>query len=120
MRRAGKICCSCGLAIDAGTWHKPGERVCDRCNPANKPRRVRLAFIRVGAHWHCSFSDEDRRVSLPRTYSFAIEDKIAGLARCGGGLKCLADIQALEHGLRGGRGNVDLLLTPEQYRKLEE
>jgi hypothetical protein len=118
MRLAGRICWRCGAGLDAAPWQSPGERACERCDPANKPRKVRMAFTLVGDHWHCTFSDEERHIPLPRTYSFAIEDKITDLARRGGGLKCLADVQALEHGLRGGRGNVSLLLTPEQYDKL--
>jgi hypothetical protein len=40
------------------------------------------------------------------------------MIRRGNGFKDLASKQAIEHAMRSGRGNVDLLLNEDQYNKL--
>ena len=40
------------------------------------------------------------------------------MIRRGNGFRDLACRQAVEHAIAAGRGNIDLLLTPEQYAKL--
>jgi hypothetical protein len=61
-----------------------------------------------------------RRISalrpLPRVPSNP--DNLVEMIRRGNGLRDLASKQAVEHAIMTGRGNVDLLLTPEQYERL--
>ena len=116
-RLEGRICYSCSVPLDT-SWQKPGERSCSRCNSPNKPRRVRMAFVLMNDRWRCIFTDEAQGTTLSRTLSFVLKERVTELVRRGGGLKCLADVQALEHGLRSGRGNVTLSLTPHQYVRL--
>jgi hypothetical protein len=40
------------------------------------------------------------------------------MIRRGNGFRDLASKQAVEHAIMAGRGNVDLLLTSEQYERL--
>jgi hypothetical protein len=40
------------------------------------------------------------------------------MIRRGNGFRDLASKQAMEHAIIAGRGNIDLLLTDEQYAKL--
>jgi hypothetical protein len=62
--------------------------------------------------------EPDLKTPLPRKFTFATPDKVEELIRRGGGMKDLADRQAVEHGIGMGRGGVYLSLTEEQYRKL--
>ncbi|WP_221313408.1 hypothetical protein, partial [Granulicella aggregans] len=39
-----------------------------RCDPANQPRRVRMAFVLVNDRWRCTFTDETQGVPLPRSF----------------------------------------------------
>ena len=77
-----------------------------------------MAFVLMNDRWRCIFTDEAQGTTLSRTLSFVLKERVTELVRRGGGLKCLADVQALEHGLRSGRGNVTLSLTPHQYVRL--
>jgi hypothetical protein len=74
-------------------------------------------MIRDG--WYCQFLEADLKTSLPKTFTFAIPEKIIELAERGRGLKDLASKQALEHGIEKGRGGIYLHLTHEQYNKLK-
>jgi hypothetical protein len=49
--------------------------------------------------------------ALDRTFTNA--DKMVEMIRRGNGLRDLASKQAVDHAIRSGRGNVDLLLTDE-------
>jgi hypothetical protein len=44
--------------------------------------------------------------------------KLVEMIRRGNGFRDLASKQAVERAIMAGRGNVDLLLTPEQYARL--
>jgi hypothetical protein len=45
-------------------------------------------------------------------------DNMVEMIRRGNGFRDLASKQAVEHAIMAGRGNVDLLLTQEQYERL--
>jgi hypothetical protein len=64
------------------------------------------------AGWYCQFLESDLRTSLHRTLTFATPGKIIEVAERGGGLKDLADRQALEVGIAKGRGGIYLELNP--------
>lgn len=68
--------------------------------------------------WHCQFLEEDLKTALPRTLRFATPDKIMELVERTGALRDLACRQAVQHGINEGRGGVWLVLTGEQYQKL--
>ncbi len=69
--------------------------------------------------WHCQYLEEDLKTSLPRKLTFATSAKILELAQHAGALRDLACRQAIEHGISVGRGGVWLMLTQEQYGKLQ-
>jgi hypothetical protein len=69
--------------------------------------------------WYCQFLEEDLKTSLPRKLIFTTSAKILELAEHAGALRDLACRQAIEHGISVGRGGVWLILTGQQYRKLE-
>jgi hypothetical protein len=71
------------------------------------------------AGWHCQFLESDLRTSLPCTLTFSSPGKILELAERGGGLKDLADRQALDAGIATGRGGIYLELTALQYAALK-
>jgi hypothetical protein len=79
-------------------WQPPGERACDSCAaqraPAPKLRRIHMSFV-LRKQWLCTFMEEDLRTKAAP-----------------------ASKQAVEHAIMAGRGNVDLLLTQEQYERL--
>ena len=68
--------------------------------------------------WHCQFLEEDLKTALPRKLRFATPDKIMELVERTGALRDLACRQAVQHGISEGRGGVWLVLSGEQYRKL--
>jgi hypothetical protein len=121
MRLAGKICCLCGRHLDAMLWQSPGERVCDACeakrSPAPKLHRIHMSFV-LRDRWHCTFLAEDLRTAVAPARTFSNPDSMLEMIRRGNGLRDLACRQAVEHAIQSGRGNVDLLLTPEQFAKL--
>ncbi|HEV2711418.1 MAG TPA: hypothetical protein VGU67_14475 [Edaphobacter sp.] len=51
--------------------------------------------------------------------TFASDDTLLDMLKRGDGLKDLADRQALENGMKNGRGRATMRLNPEQYRKLK-
>jgi hypothetical protein len=69
--------------------------------------------------WHCQFLEEDLKTPLPKTLTFQSPDKLMELAERGGAAMNLEGRQALEGGIRSGRGGVWLKLTGEQYGKLK-
>jgi hypothetical protein len=117
MRLAGKICCFCGRYLDATLWQPPGERACDSCAaqraPAPKLHRIHMSFV-LRERWHCTFMEEDLRTQAARPRTFTNPDNMVEMIRSGNGFRDLASKQAVEHAIMTGRGNVDLLLTPEQ------
>lgn len=121
MRLAGKICCFCGRHLDVLLWQPPGERACDACTaqrtPAPKLRRVHMSFV-LRDKWHCTFLEEDLRTRAARPRAFSNPDTMIEMIRRGNGFRDLASRQAVEQAILAGRGNVDLLLTPEQYARL--
>jgi hypothetical protein len=68
----------------------------------------------MALHFHGGGSPHSGR--SPRT--FTNPDKMVEMIRRGKGICDLASRQAVEHAIMTGRGNVDLLLTPEQYERL--
>src|SRR6266851_5063433 len=121
MRLAGKICCFCGRYLDVMLWQPPGERACDSCAaqraPAPKLRRIHMSFA-LRDRWYCTFMEEDLRTPAASGRSFTSADNMVEMIRRGNGFRDLASRQAVEHAIQAGRGNVDLLLTEDQYNKL--
>ncbi|HTF68722.1 MAG TPA: hypothetical protein VK638_39190 [Edaphobacter sp.] len=121
MRLAGKICGLCGRHLNAMLWQPLGERVCETCeakrSTTQKLRRIHMSFA-LGDRWYCTFMEEDPRTPAAPGRTFTSADNLVGMIRRGNGLRDLASQQAVEHAVRSGRGNVDLLLTDEQYSKL--
>jgi hypothetical protein len=70
--------------------------------------------------WYCQFLEEDLKTSLPRKVTLKTEDQVKEMARRGGAVMNLESEQAIEHGIKNGRGGIYLQLTDEQYRKLKE
>ena len=68
--------------------------------------------------WHCTFMGEDLRTPVASPRTFTNPDNMVEMIRRGNGFRDLASKQAVEHAITTGRGNVDLLLTPEQYERL--
>ena len=62
--------------------------------------------------------EEDLRTKAAPPRTFTNSDKMVEMIRRGNGFRDLASKQAVEHAIMTGRGNVDLLLTPEQYERL--
>ena len=68
--------------------------------------------------WYCQFLDEDMKTPLPRTLSFADDQKIWEMAKRGGFTLNIAGRKELEAALRKGVGGIWLDLRPDQYAKL--
>ena len=121
MRLAGKICCLCGRHLDAMLWQPPGERVCNSCeakrSPTPKLHRIHMSFV-LHERWHCTFLAEDLRTTIAPARTFSTSDSMLEMIRRGNGFRDLACRQAVDLAIQAGRGNVDLLLTPEQFAKL--
>jgi hypothetical protein len=102
-------------------WQPPGERVCDSCeaqrSPIPKLRRIHMSFV-LHERWHCTFLAEDLRTPIAPARTFSKPDSMLEMIRRGNGLRDLACRQAVDLAIQAGRGNVDLLLTPEQFAKL--
>jgi hypothetical protein len=79
--------------------------------------RVYLSFMRSQG-WYCQFLEPDLKTSLPRTFTFASEDKLRELVERGGGMVDSESRNMVDHAIEMGRGGVYLNLTAEQYRKL--
>jgi hypothetical protein len=77
-----------------------------------------MSFMNAKDGWYCQFLEPDLKTPLPRKFTFVTPDKVEELIRRGGGMRDLADRQAVEHGIEMGRGGVYLNLTEEQYRRL--
>lgn len=122
MRLAGKICCFCGRHLDALLWQPQGERACEECQAERAPaapklRRIHMSFV-LRDCWRCTFTHEDLRTPAAPPRIFTSPDNMVEMIRRGNGFRDLASRQAVEHAMLSGAGNVDLLLTPEQYAKL--
>ena len=121
MRLAGKICCLCSRHLDAMLWQPPGERTCEACeaqrSPTPKLHRIHMSFV-LHERWHCTFLAEDLRTPIAPARTFSNPDSMLELIRRGNGFRDLACRQAVDLAIEAGRGNVDLLLTPEQFAKL--
>lgn len=105
-------------------WQPPGERVCEACeareakrSPVPKLRRIHMSFV-LRERWHCTFTEEDLRAPAALGRTFTSADNMVEMIRRGNGFRDLASRQAVEHAMQSGLGNVDLLLTEEQYNKL--
>ena len=110
-RLAGKVCCACRNSLPPDPT---GERYCERCAPR---RRICMHYMLATGGWYCQFLEEDLKTPLRRTFTFATEEKVLDMAKRGGA-EWTSDREAMEYGLRQGRGNVWLRLTAEQYAKL--
>jgi hypothetical protein len=62
--------------------------------------------------------EEDLRTQAAPPLTFTNPDKMVEMIRRGNGRRDLDFKQAVEHAIMAGRGNVDLLLRPEQYQRL--
>ena len=81
-------------------------------------QRVYLRFALRGTSWRCEFLPDGSGSPLPRVLTFSSADKVRELAERGDGLPNLEAKQALELGIRTGRGGTYLRLSPEQISKL--
>jgi hypothetical protein len=68
--------------------------------------------------WYCTFMEEDLRSPAAPGRTFTSADNMVEMIRRGNGFRDLASRQAVEHAIQSGRGNVDLLLTDDQYNTL--
>ncbi len=82
-------------------------------------QRVYLRFALRGTRWRCEFLPEGKDKPLPRVLIFSSADKVRALAERGSGLLNLEARQALELGIRTGRGGTYLRLSAEQLSKLQ-
>jgi hypothetical protein len=82
-------------------------------------QRVYLRFALRGTRWRCEFLPEGKDIPLPRVLTFSSADKVWALAERGSGLLNLEAKQALELGIRAGRGGTYLRLSSEQLSKLQ-
>jgi hypothetical protein len=80
--------------------------------------RVYMSFMQSHG-WYCQFLETDLKTPLPRTLTFATEDKVTELVKRCGGLSNLEAKQSLERGIGMGRGGLYLNLAPEQYGRLK-
>jgi hypothetical protein len=85
--------------------------------PAPKLRRIHMSFV-LRERWHCTFMEEDLRTQAAPPRTFTNPDNIVEMIGRGNRLRDLASKQAVKHAIITGRGNVDLLLAPEQYDRL--
>jgi hypothetical protein len=69
--------------------------------------------------WHVVFFDSASKRRLSRELILEQDDKLYELAKRGQALRELADKQALDGAIQGGKGGLFLKLTDDQYRKLE-
>jgi len=81
---------------------------------------VYVSFMLYAELWNCQFLEEDLKTSLPRKLNLSTSDKVIELIRRGGGIKDLADRQAVERAIGIGRGGAYLMLTGEQYQTLKQ
>ena len=102
-------------------WQPPGERVCETCEtqraPTPKLHRIHMSFV-LRERWHCTFLAEDLRTPIAPARTLSHPDSMREMIRRGNGFRDLACRQAVDLAIQAGRGNVDLLLTPEQFAKL--
>lgn len=84
---------------------------------SNSKHRVYMRYERKVDVWHVSFTLQTGSRPL-RTFTFTTADKVEQLADRAGALRTLADRQALESGIRAGRGGIQLLLDNAQLDRL--
>jgi hypothetical protein len=84
---------------------------------APKLRRIHMSFVQRD-RWHCTFTEKDLCTKAAPSRTFTSPENLIETIRRGNGFRDLACRQAVEHAILAGRGNVDLLLTSEQYAKL--
>jgi len=99
LRLEGKIFGSCKTSLPAP--HTGRETYCNRCRPSLKV--VYAAFERK-AVWHVVFFDSASKRRLGRELILQEDDKLYELDKRGQALGELADKQAIEAAIRGGRG----------------
>jgi hypothetical protein len=76
-----------------------------------------MSFV-LHERWHCTFFAEDLRTPIAPARTFSKPDSMLEMIRRGHSPRDLACRQAVDLAIEAGRGNVDLLLTPEQFAKL--
>ena len=111
-RARGEICDSCKVPLQSPPA-KP--RLCAKCA---RPHRIYMSFVAGPNGWQCAFLQADLVTPLRLRLTFATPNKIMVLAERGGALNALADRQALEGGIKSGRGGLYLQLTTDQLRRL--
>ena len=111
LRQDGKICYSCKVFLPAP--HTGRETFCNHCKPSLKV--VYAAFERK-AGWHVVFFDSTSKRRLGRELLLQEDSKLYELAKRGQALRELADKQAIEAAIRGGRGGLFLKLNPSSTR----
>lgn len=94
-----------------------GERLCEKCKSPGM-HRVYMYYMRR-EEWTCQFLEEDLKTALPHKLHFKSEEKIRTIVDKVGNFANLQDRQALDYGLRIGRGGVWLQLSGEQYLRLK-
>ena len=77
-----------------------------------------MKFEQTGTGWRIEFLADGVRPVLRKQLLFTDPDKITDFAEQGGMDSTLASRQALEHGIRTGRGGVYLNLTDEQFERI--
>jgi hypothetical protein len=114
-RLAGKICAKCGNRLSDAPL-TPGERLCSNCR-SPQIHRVYMYYM-FREVWTCQFLEEDMKTPLQRQLHFRDVEKIREIVAKVGNFANLQDRQALDYGLRIGRGGVWLQLTQDQYQRL--
>jgi hypothetical protein len=76
-------------------------------------------FFDLRERWHCTFIKENLRTQAAPPRTFTNPDNMVEMIRRGNGFRDLDSKRAVEHAIMTGPGpgNVDLLLTPEQYER---
>ena len=97
--------------------NEPAIRARPNAHPASKLRRIHMSFV-LRERWHCTFMEQDLRTQAAPARTFTNPDNMVEMIRRGNGLRDLASKQTVEDAIMTDRGNVDLLLTPEQYERL--
>lgn len=54
-----------------------------------------------------------------REYTFADSSKVEDMAKRGGAMRILADVQAVEFAIRSGRGGIQLALNDAQLKAVQ-
>ena len=119
MKADGRMCLNCPRPIDMGTdamvW-TGGPRYCTQCS---RPQKVAMRFKLQRSVWCVEFLEPRSRLPLAPCCRFQDGAKIRELIHRTPSRLTLAENQALDLGLSNGLGELDILITTEQLRKLK-